>query len=283
MEREELRAIQAPLKERYAEEPNAVLVPLAPRRRRDLGSMGPSVPSRRCCMSEDAWPKVGASAGIVTAVLLILGFVFGPSGSPPGFDDSAREVQTFIQDNHGEMQAQVALGFATLAAFAWFLGSVFYRLRAAEPHARLSAVALAGGLVLIIGGTIGTCAQGAAVYHADSLDANTVRGLWDLSVFGFLFFTVGFAVLAGASGALAIRTKVLPDWLCIVTVLAAVYAFVVGLVGSFSETGAFSPSDGALGLIAFLVFIVWLLTMGVTLVREPRATPAQTQPEARMP
>jgi hypothetical protein len=227
-------------------------------------------------MSEDAWPKVGASAGIVAAVLLILSFVFGPSGTPPGFDDSAREVQEFIQDNRGEMQAQVALGFATLFAFAWFLGSVFYRLRAAEPAARLSVGALAGGLVLIIGATIGTAAQAAATYHVASLDANTVRGLWDLSVFGFLFFTVGFALLAGASGALAIRTRVLPNWLCVYSVLVAVYAFVVGLVGSFSETGAFSPSDGALGLIAFLLFIVWLLAMGITLVREPRAVPAST-------
>jgi hypothetical protein len=225
-------------------------------------------------MSEDAWPKVGASAGIVTAVLLILSFVFGPSGTPPGFDDSAREVQEFIQDNHGEMQAQVALGFATIFAFAWFLGSVFYRLRSAEPAARLSAVALAGGLVLIVGASIGTSAQAAATYHAASLDANTVRGLWDLSVFGFLFFSVGFAVIAAASGALAIRAQALPGWLCVYSVVAAVYAFVVGLIGSFSETGAFSPSNGALGLIVFLAFIVWLLAMGITLVRQPRAIPA---------
>ena len=126
-------------------------------------------------MSEDVWPKIGAFAGIVTAVLLILSFVFGPSGTPPGFDDSAREVQEFIRDNHGELQAQVALGFATLFAFVWFLGSVFCRLRAAEPTACLSVVALAGGLVLIIGATIGTVAQAAATYHSASLDANTVR------------------------------------------------------------------------------------------------------------
>jgi hypothetical protein len=225
-------------------------------------------------MSEGVWPKVGASAGIVTAVLLILSFVVGPSGSPPGFDDSALEVKEFIQDNHGELQAQVALGFATLFAFTWFLGSVFYRLRAAEPAARLSVVAVAGGLVLIIGATIGTAAQAAATYHVASLDPNSVRALWDLSVFGFLFFAIGFAVLAGAAGALAIHARALPNWLCYYTVLAAAYAFVVGVVGSFSETGAFSPSDGGLGLLAFLLFIVWLLAMGITLVREPRAAPA---------
>lgn len=221
-------------------------------------------------MSEDVWPKVGASAGIVAAVLLILSFVFGPSGAPPGFHDSAREVQSFIQDNHGKLQTQVALGFATIFAFTWFLGSVFYRLRAAEPAARLSVVALAGGVVLAIGAMIGAAGQAAAIYHADSLDANTVRALWDLSVFGFLFFLVGFAVIAAASGVLAIRAQALPNWLCFYSVLAAVYVFVVGLVGSFSETGAFSPSDGALGLIAFLFFIVWLLGMGIVLFRKPR-------------
>jgi hypothetical protein len=223
-------------------------------------------------MSEDVWPKVGASAGIAAAVLLILSFVLGPTEAPPGFNDTAQQVQSFIQDNHGKMQTAVALGFATLVAFTWFLGSVFYRLRAAERDARLSAVALAGGLVLVIGATVGTCAQAAAVYHVQTLDANTVRGLWDLSAFGFLFFTAGFAILAGASGALAIHAKALPNWLCFYSVIAAAYAFVVGLVGSFSETGAFSPSDGALGLIAFLAFVVWLLAMGITLVREPRAS-----------
>jgi hypothetical protein len=233
-------------------------------------------------MSEETWPKVGAFAGIAAAVFLILGFVFGP-GTPPGFGDSAKEVQAFVLDNHGGIQAQVALGFAALVTFTWFLGSVFYRLRAGERDARLSAVAVAGGLVLVIGGTIGTSAAAAAAYHADSLDANTVSALWDLSIFGFLFFTAGFAVLAGASGALAIRTKVLPDWLCFYSVLAAAYTFVVGLIGSFSEGGAFSPADGVLGLIAFLAFLIWLLAMGVTLVREPRPAQGPTQPQAGTP
>jgi hypothetical protein len=220
-------------------------------------------------MSEDAWPKVGASAGIFAAVLLILGFVFGPSETPPGFNDSAREVQEFILDNHGKLQAQVALGFATIVAFTWFLGAVFYRLRPAEPVARLSVAALAGGVLLTVGAVLGTAGQAAATYHAASLDPNTVRALWDLSVFGFLFFTAGFAVLAGATGVLGVRAQALPGWLGTYSLLAAAYAFVVGVVGSFSETGPFSPSNGALGLIAFLLFILWLLGMGIVLFRKP--------------
>jgi len=221
-------------------------------------------------MSEDSWPKLGASAGIAAAVFLILSFVFGPSDSPPGFNDSAAEVQSFVQDNRGEVQAALTFQFAALVSFVWFLGAVFYRLRPAEPSARLSATALAGGVVLAVGGLVGSVATGAAAYHVGTLGADSVLALWDLGVFGYLFFLVGLTVLAGATGALGIRAKAVPDLLCFYSVLLAAYALVVGVVGSFSETGAFSPSDGVLGLIAFLGFIVWLLAMGATLVRKPR-------------
>lgn len=222
-------------------------------------------------MSEDSWPKVGASIGIVAAVLLILSFVFGP-GDPPGFDANAVEVEAYVAEERSDIQAAIAFQFAAIAAFAWFLGSVFYRLRGSESSARLSAGALVGGVLVAVGGTIGSVAGAAASYHVGLLTSEVTLGLWDVSLFGYLFFLVGFAVLAGATGALGIRTKAVPDWLCVYSVVAAIYAFVVGLVGTFSETGAFSPSDGALGLIAFLGFIVWLLAMGATLVSQPRAS-----------
>lgn len=227
-------------------------------------------------MSADAWPKVGASFGLLAAVLLILALVFGPE-SPPGFGDTAAEVSAYVQDNHGKVQTTIALQFAALTAFLWFLGSVFFRLRAAESAARLSAVALAGGIALAVGGVMGTVAEAAAVYHARVLSPDTVLALWDLSLFGYLFFLVGFTVLAGAAGVLAVRARALPGLLGGYSLLAATYAFVVGVVGSFSETGVFSPSDGALGVIAFLAFIVWLLAMGATLVSDPRGAKAAPQ------
>jgi hypothetical protein len=228
-------------------------------------------------MSEDPWPKVGASFGIVAALFLILSFVFGPTDAPPGFDGSPAEVSAYIQDHHGELQTAVALNFAALTAFLWFLGSIFFRLRAAESSARLSATALAGGIALAVGGVVGSAAEGAAVYHAEVVRPDTVLAVWDLSLFGYLFFLVGFAVLAGAAGVLAIRAGALPALLGGYSLLAGIFAFVVGLVSSFSETGAFSPSDGALGLIAFLGFAAWLLAMGATLVSEPRGTAGARQ------
>jgi len=221
-------------------------------------------------MSEAAWPKFGAAFGIVAAILLILSFIFGP-GEPPGFDETAGQVQSFLQEERGGVQAAVAFQFAALVAFAWFLGSVFYRLRGAEPDgARLSAAALAGGVLVAAGGLIGSAGGGAAVYHVDTLGADAVLALWDLSVFGFLFFLAGFTVLAGATGVLALRSGSLPAPLGWYSMLAGAYVLIVGVVGTFSETGAFSPSDGALGLIAFLLFLIWLIAMGIALMRDPR-------------
>jgi len=220
-------------------------------------------------MSEDAWPKIGASFGIVAAVLLILSFIFGPD-EPPGFDESAAGLQTFLQDERGAVQTAITLQFAAIAAFAWFLGSVFYRLRAAETAARLSVAALAGGVLVAVGGLVGSVGGGAAIYHVDTLGADSVLALWDLSLFGYLFFLVGFSVLAEAAGVLALRSGALPPLLGGFSFLAGAYAFIVGVVGSFSETGAFSPSDGVLGFIAFLLFLIWLLAVGATLTRNPR-------------
>jgi hypothetical protein len=231
-------------------------------------------------MSEGAWPKLGASMGIVAAALFIIGFIVGPTGTPPGFNDSAAEVRAFVQENRGEIQTTVAMAFIVLVAFTWFLGSVYMRLRAAEQAARLSVVALAGGLVLIAGAMAGIIAEAAAAYHVDSLDAGTVQALWDLSIFGFLFLWVGFSVLAGASAVLALRAGALPAWLGCLDAAIAVYVLVVGFVGAFSETGAFSPSDGALQFVGFLAFVVWLLVTGIALTREPRPSRRSARPAA---
>jgi hypothetical protein len=203
-------------------------------------------------------------------VLLILSFLF--TGSPPGFHDSAREVKSFVEENQSELQTSVAFGFAALVAFLWFLGTVFMRLREAEPVPRLSAAALAGGVALAAAGLAGTAAEGAATYHASTLGADSLLALWDLSVFGLLFVLAGFTVLAAATGLLAVRPNALPRSLGIFSLAAAGYVFVVGLVGTFTETGAFSPSDGALGAIAFLAFLVWLVAMSLTLIRQPSVT-----------
>ena len=50
-----------------------------------------------------------------------------------------------------------------------------------------------------------------------------------MSLFGYLFFLVGLAVLTLATGALGIRAKAVPGLFGVYSVVVGVYAFVVGV------------------------------------------------------
>ena len=73
--------------------------------------------------------------------------------------------------------------------------------------------------------------------------------------------------LAGATAIVVMAVGALPRWLGVFSGAVAIYTFIVTNIGSFTETGAFATTDGALGVIAFLAFLVWVLVVSVVLVR----------------
>jgi hypothetical protein len=212
--------------------------------------------------------RLGAATGIVFVVALLAAFVFGPD-KPPGFNDTAQQVSSYVHDNRGETQAATALIVIGGFFFLWFLGSLARALRRAEGQGpgRLGAVAFAGGITTIAVATVGQTAQWAASYHTD-LDPTLVRGLYDLGSGAFLLVGIGIAALIGASSVVALRAGTLPSWLAGYGTVFTVYTLVVTVVGSFQETGGFSPSDGFLGLLVFVGFLIWTLATSIVLVRE---------------
>ena len=225
--------------------------------------------------------RFGAATGAIAAILILASVVFGID-EPPGFDDSAEQVADFVADNHGALQATTALTVLAGALFVWFLGSLTLALREAERPgpARLATVALAGGVLAITFGGIGTGLQWAASLH--ELDAPAVQALWDSGVIAFGFSAgIGFAVLVAASSVVALTSGGLPRALGWYGLVLALFTIVVATVGTFSETGAFSLSDGFLGFLAFFGFLVWLFVTSVVLVRaQPRpATGVPGPPE----
>lgn len=232
-------------------------------------------------MNQAQLRRLAGAAGIAFVIVIVIQFIFGP-GDPPGFDEPAEEVATFVADNRGELQAAAALTVVAGPLFLVFLAGLARELRVAEGRgpAMLAAAAFAGGILLGAFAVTGTGLQWAASYHGE-LDAGLIQALWDAGNVSFLFTTgIGFTTLIGASSAVALASGALPRALGAYGALLAVFSFVVGAVAAFSETGAFSPSDGALGLIAFLGFLVWVLLTGIALLA--RAGAAAEPPRAQV-
>ena len=219
-------------------------------------------------MDESQRERLGAATGIFFVVAFVAAFIFGPD-KPPGFDDTAQQVSTYVHDNRDEIQATTALFALGGFFFIWFLGSLARALRLAEGRGpgRLGAVAFAGGVTTAAVATVGQSALWASSYHAD-LDPTLVRGLFDVNSAAFLLVGIGLAALIGASSVVALRERTFPSWLGGYGAVFSVYTLVVTMVGSFKETGAFSPSDGFLGLLVFLGFLLWVLATSIVLVRQ---------------
>jgi hypothetical protein len=229
-------------------------------------------------MDESQRERIGAATGILFVLALLAAFVFGPA-KPPGFNDTAQQVSNYVHDNRDEFQAATALFAIGIFFFLWFLGSLARALRLAEGQGpgRLGAVAFAGGITTAALAATGQVAWWAASYHTD-LDPTLVRGLYDVGSGAFLLIGASIAVLIGASSVVALREGTFPSWLAGYGAAFTVYTLVVTVVGSFKETGAFSPSDGVLGLLVFLGFLLWVLATSIVLVQVDSGGPAPAPP-----
>lgn len=210
---------------------------------------------------EASFRRATGASGIVFSLLVLLSFVVGP-GDPPGFNDSARMVAAYVGENRGEIQAALALTIAAAPFLLVFIAGVVRTLRQHEVRgpAMLAAVAFAGGLLVVAFSVLGAGLQWASAYHPGDLAPGVVRGLWDAGLVGFMAAVgIGFTALVGASSVIALAHGALPRLLGLGGAALAAFAFLVGIIAMFAETGAFAPTNGALPAIAFLAFLLWVL------------------------
>jgi hypothetical protein len=173
-----------------------------------------------------------------------------------------------------------------LAAFLWFLGSLWATLKDAEGDpGRGSAPTLVGASVgsglmlvgLVLGWTTGLSASPA--------QANTVPALY---VAGALLFAIGggvFAVFFFGVAKVILQTHAMARWLGVLAVIAAVLCALAFLT-PFFDSGLLDAATGIFGRWAWYAgFVVWVFLASLTLTLEERrraraavpATPAEPQ------
>lgn len=225
-------------------------------------------------MTHKEWERLGAAAGVVAVAVMFTAFLLPGTVAS---DASAAEIQRFIVDNRDKILAQAVLLGVGMLLFLLFIATLRNVLRRTEGGTgELSAVMSGSALIAVALVLICISAVAGLAYRsAATIDASTVRLMWDTASVGFAFVGIPTAVFLGTAAVLMRRSSVFPVWMPAVAGVAAVINAVSPASLFFTE-GAWGP----LGLAAFappIAFMLVVLGAAGVLVRHPEAG------EARMP
>jgi hypothetical protein len=220
-------------------------------------------------MANDQYARRGAAGGILSVILLVVGFGLLTSGAP-GLDAPSRDVASFFSDHQSRIQLGLLILSVGIFAFIVFLGSLRTAIAAAEGGTgRLAAIAYGSGILSAAMLLVGLCAFATAAFRPDELDPNVTRAFSD---FGIVAGGPGAAALTAFSAATAIagyRHAALPAPVAGFSALSAItQPLALGVM--FTTTGAFA-GDGVLGayipIATFALAVVtasWVLLQGYT-------------------
>jgi hypothetical protein len=219
--------------------------------------------------------RISAYSGLVFAVLLLCsGFL---PGSPAKWYAPAADIQSYLQGKHKEILASMILSGIAYIFLLWFLATFAGMFRDAGQGRAATVIYGAGAATVAIGAIAGGVQLGLAkvTYTADS---STVAAMYGVGtwLYARIFWTM--AAVALATWVAARRSKAVPTWYTLLTLLVGCVWIVSGV--SMNDTGFFSIT-GTMGMAGFVLIPVWVgISSMVMLIQErtahapARATPA---------
>lgn len=213
-------------------------------------------------MRARSWDRMAAGAGIGTVVLFVIGSVV--VGDRPRVDDPTAELAAYYGDDRANLVAALILYGLGAVLFLWFAASLASTLYA-YGQGRLAATALGAGILVVGGLLLVLVTNGAAILLAsDDGDEGALEALHHLEWASEVVVAWPIAALIAATAAAAERTVLLPRWYAGLSGVAAVVLLLSGTI--WAEDGFWAP-DGAYGIVAFLLFLVWTVVTSVLLIR----------------
>lgn len=210
--------------------------------------------------------RLGAAAGIVWIVLLIVSFVL-IGEAPQTEDSSAEEIAAHFAENKDSIIAGVLVQALSLVALLYFAGYLRRVLRVAEGEGGiLATVALAGAIVLAVGAAIDATLSAALAESSENVDPVAIQALQALWENDFIPLMVGMVTFLSATGLSIIRHRALPSWLGWVP-LALIVSFLIAAITEIEVFFAIFAIGAAL----------WVLVLsGILAARAGRpGTPAE--------
>jgi len=208
--------------------------------------------------------KIGALAAIAFPLLQMASQgLIQVGGMEPAFAAPASEIVAFFEARDPALFAIGGyLSVLSLVAFLWFLGALWDELRAVEEGSGwLSIIAVGSGLV-----TASALSESGgwplAVFRiGEGLDPQVARLLFDEGNLNFANIWISLGSMVLAAGLIFRRSRRFPHWLGWASIALAVGLFLARAV--WTSPVAFAP---------YLLFWLWLIVLGVIMLRRSPAT-----------
>jgi hypothetical protein len=207
----------------------------------------------------------GGIAAIVFAVLFVVGFLF-VSDTPEGDESNLKWLRYYADSDNRRMIIIGAIVLALAAlAFLVFLGVLRERLRNAGAGLEwIGTTAFASGLLfvaMLAVATLGTASVSASVEFGDApvvRDADVLRTFESLGIGALVLFGAAAAgLLIITTSVVAGRAALLPRWLVVAGYIAGVIVLLGGLF-----------------FIPLVLFVLWMLVVGIVMLRGSGAAAA---------
>jgi hypothetical protein len=196
------------------------------------------------------WERLAPLTGVLSILVIIVAVVLIGGNTPGGDDPAAKILGFYTKHRNKEMGAGYILSIAA-PLFVFFSVSLRNVLAAAPARGRLAAAAFAGGIMTAAGILIAAALHIALADSAKHGTADVVQALNYLDADNYPIFVFALATMLLAAGISIARTRVLPLWLGIVAIVAAV--------------ASFTPA----GFFGFLLGLLWVIVVSIWLAARP--------------
>lgn len=216
-----------------------------------------------------AWERYAWVAGIVFVIALL---VESAVATGPGLtqNDSAAKIATGLHEHRTRLLVIAYLSAIYATAFVIYLCGLYNVLRRDAAQARiLGYLVLVGGVLFValhavsdigITGLLGAKLASFGYQHDHGLVYALYLVTYALDSVGDVFGSLA----ALAAGLLVIESHVLPRWLGWVSILAGIMFFLQG----FGLGGVIATFGLVLDLIAFVLFLIFVLASSVIFLRK---------------
>ena len=225
--------------------------------------------------TSSAWERYAWAAGILYVIALVAVTVVGVLGGGLSQNASAAKIANTLYDHRGRLLVVTYLSVVYAAMFLIYLAKLHDLLRRDTDRSRfLGSLVLTGGALFIalhavsdigIFGLLGAKLASFGFHHDQGVSYALYLVTYGLDSVGDVFGSL----FAFAAGVLVIGSGVLPRWLGWVSILAGILFFLQG----FGLGGVIASFGLVLDLIAFVLFLIFVLVSSVILLTRQNAVP----------